>query len=351
MQGFATADHYNGKPLNFRRYINYFTIDLFSYLLFSRSAGTIEQGDDLLTAETADGKLYKAHFIQSLHDSVRINTVMGFEPKLYPITKPFFDSWHPGRKSGKDFENIVYHLLMERTRNQPPPAADSKDIFSRFMTNNKNEELNLPRGEILAEAGLLMNAGTDTTSAVMTNVIYLLCKNPEVQRKLQAELDETMKGVQIIAKYEQVAKLPYLRGVIEETLRLRPSIAIGLPREVPKGGKMVAGRWIEEGVTVSVPQYTLFRHPDHFEQCDRFWPERWIEGNKALMNQAYMPFSTGPRACIGRNISYFEMLLVISALVRAFDFELVDPDYELKVMERFNANPGELWLKVKQRHT
>jgi benzoate 4-monooxygenase len=67
------------------------------------------------------------------------------------------------------------------------------------------------------------------------------------------------------------------------------------------------------------------------------------------MTQAFLPFGTGPRACIGRNISYFEMLLVITALLKTFDFELADPKYELRVLERFNANPDELFVNLKTR--
>jgi benzoate 4-monooxygenase len=340
MTRFAT----DNKPFNLRRYINYFTIDLFSRLVFSRSQGCIERGDDLLIAESPEGQTYQAHFMKSLHNSARINTVLGFEPKLLHITRPFFGWWHPWKKAGKDYNNIIYHMVMQRARE----SFGKNDIFSRFIKNNKGEKLNLAQGEILSEASVLMNAGTDTTSAAMTNVIYLLCKNPGAFRKLQQELD-TALGDASIPKYEQVANLPYLRAVIEETLRLRPSIAIGLPREVPKGGREIAGRWVEEGVTVSVPQYSLFRDPQIFEDADTFKPERWIDGDKAFMTQAFLPFGTGPRACIGRNISYFEMLLVITALLKTFDFELADPKYELRVLERFNANPDELFVNLKTR--
>jgi cytochrome P450 len=67
------------------------------------------------------------------------------------------------------------------------------------------------------------------------------------------------------------------------------------------------------------------------------------------MTQAFLPFGTGPRACIGRNISYCEMLLVITASVKTFDFELTDPKYELRVLERFNANPDELFENREMR--
>jgi cytochrome P450 len=72
-------------------------------------------------------------------------------------------------------------------------------------------------------------------------------------------------------------------------------------------------------------------------------------GDKEKMSKAHLPFSTGPRACIGRNIAYFEQLLVISMLVRLFDFELPSDDFELETLERFNSNPGELVLMPRRR--
>jgi cytochrome P450 len=100
---------------------------------------------------------------------------------------------------------------------------------------------------------------------------------------------------------------------------------------------------------VSVPTYTLLRDPNAFENPTKFDPERWISGDKEKMSKAHLPFSTGPRACIGRNIAYFEQILVIGTLVRLFDFEFESEDFELETLERFNSNPGELVLSCRRR--
>jgi benzoate 4-monooxygenase len=69
------------------------------------------------------------------------------------------------------------------------------------------------------------------------------------------------------------------------------------------------------------------------------------------MKKYHIPFSTGPRACIGRNVSYFEMTLVVAVLVHYFDFQFVDPAAvdHYRVLERVNANPDELFLLPKLR--
>jgi cytochrome P450 len=179
--------------------------------------------------------------------------------------------------------------------------------------------------------------------------IYLLYKHPEVLFKLRQELDAAT-GPSDVPSYDSLSSLPFLRACIEESLRIRPASSFGLPRVVPKGGRNIAGQFVAEDVTVSVPTYTLLRDPVAFDKPEEFIPQRWIDGDKERMSKAHFPFSTGPRACIGRNIAYFEQLIVIGTLVRAFDFEFLSDNFELETIERFNSNPGELPLKVRRRY-
>jgi cytochrome P450 len=68
------------------------------------------------------------------------------------------------------------------------------------------------------------------------------------------------------------------------------------------------------------------------------------------MAKAHLPFSTGPRACIGRNIAYFEQLLVVATVVKGFDLVFEEGEgWELETLERFNSNPGEMWMRVRRR--
>lgn len=331
------------RPINMRRYLNFFTIDVFSRLLYGESLNCLERGDDTVDAETPEGKVYKVLFIKSLHNATVINTILGMEAGVLFLTRWLF-SWHPYKKAGADYDNIIYHNTTKRLRN-----TDAKgDIFSSLLTNNKGEPIGMPLGEILAEASVMMNAGTDTTTAALTNTLYLLHKHPMALAKLREELDKKLGPVER-PSYEVVSQLPYLRAVVEESLRIRPASSMGLPRVVPKGGRMVAGRFIQEDVTVSVPTYSLLRDPEAFEEPDKFNPDRWITGDKEKMNKVHLPFSTGPRACIGRNIAYFEQLLLISTLVKEYEFEFETEGFELQTLERFNSNPGELVMFCRQR--
>ncbi|KAJ9613291.1 hypothetical protein H2200_003233 [Cladophialophora chaetospira] len=336
----------SGKPMNMRRYLNYFTIDVFSRLLYGETQRCLQRGDDIVTAQSGNGKLYKAPFIKSLHDATIINTVLGMEASILGITRKLL-SWHPYKKAGATYDDIIYYNTVKRL-NANDTEAD--DIFSKLLVDNKGAALGLKLGEILAECSVMMNAGTDTTTAALTNTIFLLYKHPDVLARLREELDEAT-GTSLIAPYETLSKLPYLRACVEESLRVRPASTMGLPRVVPKGGRLIAGQFVAEDTTVSVPTYTLLRNPDAFDRPDEYRPERWLvgENEKAKMSKAHLPFSTGPRACIGRNIAYFEQLLVIAALVKGYDFEFGSKHFELRILERFNGNPDELVLRVRRR--
>jgi len=332
-----------GGKINMRRYLNYFTIDLISELLYGESLGCLQRGNDTVNAETKDGMVYQVPFIKSLHDATIINTVLGFEAPLLPLTKKLF-AWHPYKKAGADYDNIIYHNTMNRFRK----TDAGNDFFQKLLTNSKGERLDLSVGEILAECSVMMNAGSDTTTAALTGTIYLLYKHPNVLNKLREELNGAI-GSKEVPEYDSVANLPFLRACIEESLRVRPASSMGLPRVVPQGGRTIAGRFVDEGVTVSVPTFTLLRNDDTFESPETFNPDRWLEGDREKMSKAHLPFSTGPRACIGRNIAYFEQIIVIATLVHLYDFEFPRDDFELRTLERFNSNPDELILSCRRR--
>lgn len=342
LDGHASA----GTKTNMRLLLNYFTIDLFGQILFGHKLGCLQRGDDLLIAESEDGRLYNAPFIQSLLDVTVVNTTLAMAPRLLHLTRPMVKN-HPYKKAGTDWENIVVHNIKERMARSEP--AD--DLFQRLLQDSKGQDLNLSPGEILAECSSMMNAGTETTTAAMTNTIYLLYSHPDVLRKLRQELDAAFPGNQT-PTYESASRLPYLRACIEESLRFRPASSMGLPRVVPPGGRVIAGSFIAEGVTVSVPTYSLLRYDKVFDDATTYKPERWTtqdqEKKKEMMN-SHLPFSTGPRACIGRNIAYFEQIVLIATVAKFYD-GFMEEGFQLETQERFNSNPGELPMRFERRN-
>ncbi|PWY95416.1 cytochrome P450, partial [Aspergillus sclerotioniger CBS 115572] len=341
-----------GQKANMRRLLNYLLIDVFGQLLYGHELGCLDRGDDILVAESKDdGRTYTAPFIDSLLDVTIINNLLAIFSHVAP-TLSLIAQFHPYKKRGTDWDNIIYHHTKKRFETLTPTTTTTtteNNLFQRLLRDTKGQDLNLPFGSILAECSSMMNAGTETITAAMTNTIYLIYTHPPVRKKLRAEILAAAPGPDI-PTYPVVSTLPYLRACIEESLRVRPPSSFGLPRVVPKGGREIGGQFIPEDVIVSVPTYSLLRDPSVFKMASEYIPDRWMtqeaEEKKRMMN-SHLPFSTGPRACIGRNIAYFEQMVVIATIVRFFDAEL-EEGFELETQERFNSNPGELPMMMRR---
>jgi len=163
-----------------------------------------------------------------------------------------------------------------------------------------------------------------------------------------------------IAKFDEVKDFPYLNAVISEVLRYRPTSAFGLPRLVPKGGATVCGEFFRENTVLSVPSCTLIswaiakidsiHHNDAaFPEADKFMPSRWLDGKRSTAEKYFIPFSYGPRACVGRNVATMELLKVVANLLKRYRFELVDPSHETVLREGFLVKPTELWVRMTKR--
>lgn len=116
-------------------------------------------------------------------------------------------------------------------------------------------------------------------------------------------------------------EMPYLRACIEEALRIFPPVAFALPRDCP--GAMIDGRYIPEGVCVGVENYAMHTDPRFWADPERFRPERWLgSGLPGDDRRASQPFSTGPRACLGINLAWMEMRILLAKLMWRFDMEM-----------------------------
>ena len=197
----------------------------------------------------------------------------------------------------------------------------------------------LGRQELTAEALTQLIAGSDTTSNTSCALLFHCLKHPQVVKKLQAELDDALP-TDDVPQYDQVRDLPYLDKVIQETLRVHSTSSTGLPRVVPPGpGVDLAGHHFPQGVVLSVPAYTIHHDKRIWgADADEFVPERWDKGRiTEEQRAAFIPFSVGPRACVGRNVAEMELALIVSAVFARYEFELYQED--LQTREGFLRKP------------
>ena len=137
--------------------------------------------------------------------------------------------------------------------------------------------------------------------------------------KLQAEL-AGLDGRP--PRADDLPQLPYVDAVVREALRLYPPLA--LQARTPLQDDAIEGRRIAKGVRLFISSYVSHRHPDYWEDPERFDPERFLDGRAAERPAyAWFPFGLGPRECIGVHFAMMELRLVVAALAQAFRFERV----------------------------
>lgn len=286
----------SGELINVRWYINMLLFDLTGHLVFSQSLGCVERGDDMMVAQKLDGTTYETKPADALRNSLRIGSTMGWVPALFRLNKRL-TWWHPGWKGGADFNSIVLHMVRTRLAMEKE-GAELNDFFKSLLWTKDHEPLGLEIGEMVAECGLLLNAGSDTTTIVLVGAMFLLTKWPRAAEKLRRELDDALGDeFEGVCPYDSVKNLPYLRACVDEAMRMRPPLRGGLPRVTPKEGMMIDGEWIAGNTTVSVPTYSLHHDPDLFEDPWTYKPERWLEENAGDLQQVFIPFSAGGRGC------------------------------------------------------
>lgn len=212
----------------------------------------------------------------------------------------------------------------------------------------------LPDSEVKAEALTQMIAGSDTTGNTITHIIDMLLRHPEKYKKLQEELDRAYPDphhASHVAMFADCKDLPYTQAIIYETLRLRTTVSVGLPRVVPERGAVVCGRHFKAGTVVSTPTYTTHRDvrvwgPDALD----FRPERWLEPSAGDLEKHFLGFSYGPRACIGRNVAFMELKKTVATIFRRFEYRHIYPEKETWVREGFHLKCQALPVFISKRY-
>jgi cytochrome P450 len=352
-----------GEVIDIRQWLNFFTFDVISDMAFGNDPRFLDLGKAETTAQSLDGKkCYAMNPIKAFQDNTVHVASLGHWSAWLSITKPL-TKWLPYSKSGDWFTDMcIYQVRNRLSRSNEKDLEGHKDFIHSLLVGSDGKQRNLPFWEVVQEATVFLSAGSDTTASAMTNTLYLLIKHPDVLKKLQEELAAVMSPAEAeekpdslsraVAPYGTVSTLKYLRACLDEGLRHLPPTSIGLLRMTPPQGAVLAGEQIKGGVTVSVPTYTLHHDPTLFSDPWTFKPERWLEGSEEErdnLKRYVIPFTLGKHSCIGRNIAFLEQFVVLSTLVHRYHFEFAQEGFELPLLERINANPGPMPVRVSRR--
>jgi cytochrome P450 len=209
-------------------------------------------------------------------------------------------------------DEIVFQVLERGERG----AGTQDDLLSLLQqaTDAETGE-RMTREQLRDEAVALFVAGYETTAVGMAWAVHFLTQQPELAQRLHAEVDERL-GPRTPA-FADLPRLPYARGVLQEALRLYPP-AYWLPRTALEDDE-IDGYRIPAGALVGVLSHVIHRHPGVWESPERFDPERFSpERSAGRHKQAWLPFGTGQRQCIGKELALMEGQLILARLAQRF---------------------------------
>lgn len=208
-----------------------------------------------------------------------------------------------------------------------------RDIFGSLLAAHDAEtNRSLTQEELIAEAGLFIIAGSDTTGSAITATVFYLLHNQDKYMRLQQEVLNQFSHIDDIHGGKQLDQCLYLQACITEAMRLSPGVGGILLREVLKPGMKVDGIMFPPGTDIGVANYAIHHNEDYFPEPFEFRPTRWLpaadyEGGVSqqeiqLANAAYAPFSVGRANCLGQKLAYQEMMTVIARLVFLYEMRI-----------------------------
>ncbi|MBU2982230.1 cytochrome P450 [Lentibacter algarum] len=247
------------------------------------------------------------------------------------------------RETAKTIRGLIRRLTQARAAEIAAGTAPD-DLATKIMTTVDPEtgEKFSPE-EMIDQVAIFFLAGHETSASALAWTLYLLALYPEWQDRLAEEAEQLEA-----CDFAVMSKLKLSRDVFREALRLYPPV----PMMVREAGCPVEfrERHVAKGSQIVLSPWHLHRHERIWERPDEFDPERWkTESGRQCAREAYMPFSAGPRVCTGAGFAMVEGPLLLSMLLKAFRFELIEGREPVPVAHLTVRAKDGIWLKVGRR--
>lgn len=239
-------------------------------------------------------------------------------------------------------------VLKELKERGESPLGKRKYLdFLDILLETKDEEGNgLTDEEIQHEVDTFLFEGHDTTASGITWCLYNLARHPEYLEKCREEVNDVLQGRDELV-WEDLSNVPFLTMCIKESLRLHPPVpniarVLTKPLTFPDGRTLPAGMWVGIGI------YGVHHNPEVWDNPLVYDPSRFTpENSKNRSPHAFIPFSAGPRNCIGQNFAMNEMKIAIALIIKHFNLEVDESKPVSRIPELVLRSKGGLWLKPK----
>ncbi len=278
--------------------------------VISRSMFGLDVGEDF--KETGDGLRYLLHYVSE----------RGLSSIDWPTWVPT-ESHRRLKAATRAVDDFLYGVIRERRR-----SGLGEDLLSLLMTAKDAETgAEMDEKQLRDEVLITFFAGHETTAQTLTWTWAMLAQNPEVERRLWDELDRVLAGRS--PTLEDVGALTYTRQVIDETLRLYSPVAV-MARDAVAADTL-GGYEVAPGTLIMLLPFLTHRHPEFWNEPDVFNPDHFTpERVKDRPRYAYVPFSAGPRTCLGIHFALLEAVLILAEVAQRYQIRLANPKQELE---------------------
>ncbi|KAL2820248.1 cytochrome P450 [Aspergillus cavernicola] len=298
-------EEFDGKPIDISKWFNFWSFDVMGDLAFGRSFEMLESA--------------QGHWAIDLLNNAQEGAGFGFPPWFARFMLSIPGARYPFYKFLRFCAEQIENRMAVQGK-QPNPDI-THFLIEDFNANGKDRSAAERKAELVRlhfDSKLIIVAGSDTTASTMAFLFYHIAREPGLLGRLREEIEELTGGDGIDHRKIQSASL--LNGCINETLRLHPAVPSGLYRNTPPEGVYVGEEWIPGNTTLLVHFYSMGRDESHFVDADEFIPERFSTRPELIKHKdAFVPFSTGPFNCVGKNLALMEIRLLTAHLVTKFD--------------------------------
>jgi len=325
-----------GKPFDFGRKAQYFTLDVISDIAFGEPFGFIETDSDVY------------EYIRTTEETIPMAMVTTVIPWLVTLlSSPTFKWLMPSEKDKLGFGKVMGVAKETAAERFGPDKKVRRDMLGSFIAHG------LTQREAESEILLQIVAGSDTTATAIRSTILHLITSPRILAKLHAEISAHPYSTPVIPN-SIAQEMPYLQAVIKEGLRIFPPVAGLMAKESPPGGDTFKGQYIPGGTRVGYCAWGIYRDEGIWgADAGEFRPERWIDDSedkiKHMESTLDLIFSYGRYQCLGRPVALMELNKVFVKLLTQFDLAVCDPTRPWMVKNPGIFNQSDFWVRAHTR--
>lgn len=267
--------------------------------------------------------------------------VLVFGAKILQV--PFIPKYARLMRRVNDFRNLCAKIIKEKKATQ----EKGTDLLTSLIMTQKAEDpkLRFSDEDIIDEFITFFIAGMDTTGHLIGMTLYHLTQNTHLLSVLKEER-EKIYNQEAEVTADGLQKMDFLHAVLKEALRFDTPAPATFGRVALVDHKL-DDLVIKKGDVIQPSFLAMFFDEHHFESPEKFNPYRWISATRKADPYAYMPFSAGPRNCIGQHLAIMESKVILSEFLERFDF-CIEDTYKLRMTFKFLYEPHEeIKLKLK----